>query len=365
MNVGEFGDIKLICYSASGKEDDWKICLSDEAVNHAIVYFHQLLNHPGKSRLQQGMARYYHPRLRQLIEEFKCDACQRYKVDGKSYGQLPPRDVRMAPWEQVDVDLIGPWTVQTGTGRIYEFRALTGIDRVTNLSELIRIDNKTSSHVASKFDQSWLSRYPRPFSCVHDNGGEFTGWEFQAMLKDFGIKDVPTTSRNPTANGICERMHQSVGNTLRTLIHTHPPRTLADAKDLVDEALATAAHAVNTNVSQATGYSPGAMAFHRDMLLDIPLVADLVAVRDRRQLTVDENLRRVNARRTSYDYQPGQRVLKKKHEWSKLGERWDGPFDIVRVHTNGNVTIQLAPGVTECINIRRVKPYHAPASSNG
>ena len=231
---------------------------------------------------------------------------------------------------------------------------------MTGLAELIRIDNKTSEHVTSKFDESWLSRYPRPFSCCHDNGGEFTGWEFQKQLTDFGIRDVPTTSRNPASNGICERMHQTVGNVLRTLVHTEPPRTLGDAKAMVDNALATASHAVRTNISQVTGYSPGALAFHRDMLLDVPLIADLMAIRDKRQLSVDVNLRRVNAKRSSYDYQQGQTVLKKRHEWTKLGERWDGPYPIQRVHVNGNVTIQLCEGVTERINIRRVKPYHLP-----
>lgn len=358
-----FGDTKLVCYTDKDKSDDWKICLTDEAVEHAVTYFHQLLNHPGKHRLLQGMSRFYHPRLRQVIEAIRCDACQRYKVEGRGYGHLPARDVRTAPWEQVDVDLIGPWKVQTGTGRVYEFLALTSIDRVTGLPELIRIDNKTSEHVASKFEESWLSRYPRPFACCHDNGGEFTGWEFQSLLTDFGIRDVPTTSRNPAANGICERMHQTVGSVLRTLIHSHPPRTLTDAKALVDQSLATASHAIRTNVSQATGYSPGALAFHRDMLLDVPLIADLMAIRERRQLAVDENLRRVNAKRSSYDYQPGQQVMKKRHEWTKLGHRWNGPYAIQRVHVNGNITIELMPGVTERLNIRRVKPYHEPTPS--
>ena len=49
------------------------------------------------------------------------------------------------------MDLIGPWTVQTRTGQIYEFSALTSIDRVTGLAELIGVDNKTSDHVAGKF----------------------------------------------------------------------------------------------------------------------------------------------------------------------------------------------------------------------
>ena len=73
---------------------------------------------------------------------------------------------------------------------------------------------------------------------------------------------------------------------------------------------------------------------------------------------MDENLRRVNAKRSSYDYQPGQSVLKKRHEWSKLGKRWDGPYLIQLVHVNGNVTIQLREGISEQLNICRVKPYH-------
>ena len=104
------------------------------------------------------------------------------------------------------------------------------------------------------------------------------------MLNDFGVKGTPTTSRNPT-----------VGNVLRTLIHTEPPGTLADAKTLIDSALATASHAVRTNISQATGYSPGALAFHRDMLVDVPLVIDLLQIRDKRRIMVDENLLRINA----------------------------------------------------------------------
>jgi hypothetical protein len=34
-----------------------------------------------------------------------------------------------------------------------------------------------------------------------------------------------------------------------------------------------------------------------------------------------------------------------------------GPFNITRVHANGTVTIALAPGVIERVNIRRIKPY--------
>ena len=60
---------------------------------------------------------------------------------------------------------------------------------------------------------------------------------------------------------------------------------------MVDEQLAVVSHLIRCNVSQATGYSPGALAFHRDMFLDVPVVADLLAIREKRHLTVDEAAR--------------------------------------------------------------------------
>jgi hypothetical protein len=81
-----------------------------------------------------------------------------------------------------------------GLEKPYEFNALTVIDTVTNLVEQVRIDKKTSAHVAQKYAQVWLSRYPWPARCVHDNGGEFVGPEFQFLLQSCKSKDAPTSS---------------------------------------------------------------------------------------------------------------------------------------------------------------------------
>jgi len=71
------------------------------------------------------------------------------------------------------------------------------IDTVTNLVEVVRIDKKTSGHITARFAKSWMARHPLPKRCIHDNGGELAGWEFQQFLDKCNIKDVPTTSRNP------------------------------------------------------------------------------------------------------------------------------------------------------------------------
>ena len=92
------------------------------------------------------------------------------------------------------MDLIGPWVVQV-RGNPYEFAALTVIDTVTNLVELIRVDDNTSDTVAQKYAQCWLSRYPWPQRYVHDPGGEFTGIEFQTLLESCHIKDACTSAK--------------------------------------------------------------------------------------------------------------------------------------------------------------------------
>jgi hypothetical protein len=280
----------IICYKKDPTQDNWKIALPDSMVNDTVKWFHQVMGHPGEKRLTELLRqRYHNPALHRHIEQLKCSDCQKYKISGRGYGLLPEREVRIAPWEEVAIDLIGPWEVKVN-GRQVEFNGLTCIDTASNLVKLIRIDNKTAMHILDKFMQCWLCRYPRPIHCVRDKGGEFIGSSFQLLLELFNIKDVCSTSKNPQSNAICERMHQTVGNVLRTLVHAHPPQNMTQARDIIDDALATAMHAMHTTVATTLGSAPGALAFSRDMLLNVPLIADWQAIARVREHHVNENL---------------------------------------------------------------------------
>ena len=149
----------------------------------------------------QIYSQYYHRDLRSLIDKFHCEHCQRNKLSGKGYSLLPECEIRSIPFEECAVDLIGPWIIQVSK-KPYEFNALTVTDTVSNLVKLIRIKQKTSAHVAQKYAQVWLSIFPWPARCVHDNGGEFLGPEFQFLLQSCRIKDAPTSSKNTHAKHI-------------------------------------------------------------------------------------------------------------------------------------------------------------------
>ena len=159
-----------------------------------------------------------------------------------------------------------------------------------------------------------MARYPRPNRCVHDNGGEFIGAAFQEKLQEHGVQDVHTTSRNPQGNAVCERMHQTVANVLRTKLNVNnplhltienaikvklvqdQPLTVEEAESLVDQCLAMAMYATRVQTNRSLGVSPGALVFQRDMFLDIPLIADIVQIRDGRQVKINRNFERETRR---------------------------------------------------------------------
>ena len=164
-----------------------------------------MLNHCGQSKLYETIRlNFYNPDLHRTCTAVvnACD-CQKDKPISRGYGHLPPRTATMIPFQTVCVDLIGPWKIDVNHQEII-FNALTIIDPDTNLADATRIINKTSRHVAMHFENTWLSRYPWPLRCVHDQGKEFIGFEFLNMLRRNNIQSVPTTVKNPQGNSMCE-----------------------------------------------------------------------------------------------------------------------------------------------------------------
>ena len=82
--------------------------------------------------------RHYHGDVRGYVDKFNCEICQRNKLEGRGCGYLPLPGIEicMIPFEECAVDPIGPWIVQVPE-KPYEVEAITVIDTITNLVELI------------------------------------------------------------------------------------------------------------------------------------------------------------------------------------------------------------------------------------
>jgi transposase InsO family protein len=190
----------------------------------------------------------------------------KYKSVQQGHGETTPREAGLLLWSEIAMDMIGPWTLEVGN-RTEKFSALTIINLVTNLIEIVCVNNKTTATVAH-FVNAWLTSYPKPMSCVHDPGSEFLGWNFQEMLHRNNILSHCTTTKNPQANAICKQMQQSVGNSLRVLKQWNPPAGLNDAHALVDAALANAMYATHASFHSGLRTTPGALAFHRNIVMN-------------------------------------------------------------------------------------------------
>ena len=90
-----------------------------------------------------------------------------------------------------------------------------------------------------------------------------------------------------------------------------------DAKQVIDNALASLMHATRCSVNHTMRSSPGEIVFQRDMFLDIPVRADLESIRQRRQLLIDQNLARQNRKRHDYHYRVNNYVMIKKYDPTK------------------------------------------------
>ena len=107
------------------------------------------------------------------------------------------------------------------------------------------------------------------------------------------------------------------------------------------------------------GSFPGAAIFGRDMMFNVPYIADWTKIGEYRQAQSKRNTDRENARRSDYDYAlRGQVLVHKDGILRKTESKWTGRYRITSVHTNGTIRIQRG-AQSERLNIRSVKPYRS------
>ena len=94
--------------------------------------------------------------------------------------------------------------------------------------------------------------------------------EFKQTLEDsYDITKQIITTRNPQANAILERVHQSIGNIIRTFSFDD-----LEEDDPWSGILSATAFAIRETVSTTTEKSPMQLVFGRDAILNIQHTAD-------------------------------------------------------------------------------------------
>ena len=171
-----------------------------------------------------------------------------------------------------------------------------------------------------------------------------------------GIKRKPTTDYNPQANAIIERIHQVLGNQLRTF--ELEQREFTKEEETFEPFLTSCAYAIRCAYHTTLKATPGQLVFGRDMILPIKFEADWALIEKQKQACINKSNERENKKRLQHTYNVGDKVLlQRPGKLRKMSTPYDGPYVVTRVFTNGTLSIRKGV-VIQWVNIRRVQPYN-------
>ncbi len=132
-------------------------------------------------------------------------------------------------------------------------------------------------------------------------------------------------------------MHQVI----MTMLHAELDMAYRVPPSDISDFLTDAAWAICSTYHTVLKASPGAAIFGREMLFDIPFLADWNEIGDYRQHQTDRNTQRENKSRVDWDYKIGDRVLLRKEGILRKSESkyHRDPWTISTVQMNRTIRV--------------------------
>ena len=334
-----------------------KIVVPVSLQQRMVKWYHTMLMHPGINPTELTIRQHFTwPSLTADVAKIvgSCPTCQLTKKTKKKVGHLPPKQAECNPWDILCIDLIGPYTIERKGKKPLSLHCMTMIDPATGWFEMVEIPNKQADTISNILEQTWMCRYPWPQKVICDRGSEFMAEVKQMLQEDYGCNVNQITTRNPQANAILERIHQTIGNMVRT---TQLHSTEVDEQDPFSGLLSAAAFATRATVHTTLGATPSQLVFGRDAMVNTKFIADWAYIKNNKQKLINQNNKRENSKRKPHTYRMGDKIIIKTDSSTKFGkDPYQGPYDIVQVNDNG--TIRYRKGnITDTINIRNIHPY--------
>jgi hypothetical protein len=151
-----------------------------------------------------------------------------------------------------------------------------------------------------------------------------------------------------------ERVHQTLGNMIRTY---DMENFEFDFDDPWSQILSNCAWAIRSTAHSILDATPAQIVFGRDMLFDLSFTTNFKDLINKKQKASDLNVDRENNKRIKYDYKINDLILLDRGTLQrKLVPKRDGPYQVIRVYSNG--TLKIRKGIyVQRVSIRRCIPY--------
>jgi len=231
---------------------------------------------------------------------------------------------------------------------------LTIIDRNTRWPEAFPMRTITTESVVNIFVDNWIARFGVPKRLITDQGRQFESNIFNDLLNRLGSQRIKTTAFHPQSNGIVERFHRTLKNSLRTL---------AAAKDWVKQ-LPLILLGWRNIPSSRHGSSPAQMLFGSNTSLVKELFFSDSPSNDEHLEQARRYFKNLDTSSSSQDaykvYVPKD-LKNAKFVWlirehpSSLQTRYTGPYRMLHLDVQNNTATINYNGTRHVVNICKLK----------
>lgn len=321
--------------------------------------------------LQKIQRRFRWPYMRRDVTNYvkSCDTCQRIKIGKKPKAPLVISNLSDKPFDKLYFDIVGPLPPSGEEGYKY---ILSMCDCLSRFVVFRPMKDQTAETVAQAMFEEVICKFVIPKVIVTDNGANFVSKLIKGICKMLEVQQINTTPYHPQSN-LVERQHQSLANYLRAFVDKFPRswHTL----------LPSAAYAHNITENRTTGMAPMELVF--GFKPEMPSKLNNQRYKDRSP-TYDDYKSQLRNRLQMAWQEAKERAIKEKAiakryydrnvreeeyhigDWvllhlenrpNKLCGKYEGPFEVVMVHDNHNITI-VVKGKLKRVHVNRVKKYY-------
>ena len=251
--------------------------------------------------------------------KLRIKACVHCQGNQRNHQKTRPEitDTPTRPFERIGLDLTGPF-LPSSKGNKY---LMCAVDHLTGWAESIPIRDKRSSTVWEALTTQVFPRQGHPDVIITDNGLEFMSNAFQDGLRSLNIIHKKTTPIHPQTNGVVERFHRTLKDSLRKLMNNNTSSW--------EDQLADAMWAYRISDSEARGSSPYELLY--GFPANMPHLEDL---KDSRFSSM------ARARQHAHDLQvTAKRKRQERSRFLRLSDRKIQPGDLITIDQTEPVTL--------------------------
>lgn len=297
-----------------------------------------------KKTLERLRRLYYWPGMVSQIRNYvsKCETCKQTKHPNRTL-RPPMTDsvvISERPFQKIYIDFLGPYP-RSRSGKLYIFLV---IDQLTKFVLMKTCAKAQASTVVEYLRNEVFNVYGVPELIFSDNGTQFVGKQFEALVKEFGVRHMRTAVYSPQANA-AERVNRSILSAIRAYIktkHTDWDKHLGDIANALrnshHEAINVSPHLALFGYQQVNNGNTYKLLREIECLSEgeiemLPLTSRLALVhsdiRKRIKEAHEKSARRYNLRTRPISFSPGDEVFARQHPVSDATKKYSAKFALV------------------------------------